>query len=323
VSPGRGRTARILTPGGLRSRVADVASRAPLIAHQRHRARHRRWLRKLVRLAGLVAAVGLGLAMGTVLVSVGGAWLRATPWLQVAEVEVTGAQTVSAAAVRGAAAVAPGANLLGLDVEAIVDRVEALPGVRSARVVRHLPRHVTVVIEEREPYALVNPAGGERLVWIDQEGRLAAPDRRAGPPSLPILSGVRRVVQATDQPTGDDLRTGLLLLRAVQRTGGRVPARVSEIDVASAQGPILYLEDGAEVRVGTEDWDERLARLDGVLAELDSRGERILAVDLRFRDLVVLTPRNPAPTEARRGASARRRPGGAAGGPAGTPTESR
>jgi cell division septal protein FtsQ len=322
VSSGRGRTARILTPGGLRSRIADVASREPLIAHQRHRARHRRWLRTLVHLTGLAAAAGLGVAVVAVVASVGGAWLKAAPWLQVGEVQVTGTQTVSVALVREAAAVVPGTNLLALDVEAIVDRVEALPGVRTVRVVRHLPRHVTVVVEEREPYALVNPAGGERLVWIDQEGRLAAPDRRAAPPPLPILSGVRRVVQATDQPPGDDLRTGLLLLRAVQRTGGRVPARVSEIDVASAHGPVLYLEDGAAVRVGTEDWDERLARLDGVLAELDSRGERVLTVDLRFRDLVVLTPRPPAPTEARRGTPARRRPG-AAGGPAGTTTESR
>jgi hypothetical protein len=57
---------------------------------------------------------------------------------------------------------------------------------------------------------------------------------------------------------------------------------------------VLYLVDGIEVRLGSEAWADRLARLDGVLGELDARGERVAAVDLRFRDQVVLTPRTPA-----------------------------
>jgi cell division septal protein FtsQ len=45
---------------------------------------------------------------------------------------------------------------------------------------------------------------------------------------------------------------------------------------------------GVEVRLGSEDWDERLARLEGVLAQDSVREGAIRAVDLRFRDQVVL-----------------------------------
>jgi cell division septal protein FtsQ len=49
---------------------------------------------------------------------------------------------------------------------------------------------------------------------------------------------------------------------------------------------VLYTVDGVEVRLGTEDWDERLARLEGVLAQVATQD--VSGVDLRFKDQVVL-----------------------------------
>jgi cell division septal protein FtsQ len=46
--------------------------------------------------------------------------------------------------------------------------------------------------------------------------------------------------------------------------------------------------DGVEVRLGSEDWDDRLGRLGGVLAQLRASGQRATSIDLRFRDQVVL-----------------------------------
>jgi cell division septal protein FtsQ len=44
--------------------------------------------------------------------------------------------------------------------------------------------------------------------------------------------------------------------------------------------------DGVEVRLGSEEWEERLARLEGVLAQVATQD--VQGVDLRFRDQVVL-----------------------------------
>jgi len=58
--------------------------------------------------------------------------------------------------------------------------------------------------------------------------------------------------------------------------------------MSRAEGPVLYTLDGVEVRIGKEDWEARLGRLLGVLAQLKASGETVTAIDLRFRDQVVL-----------------------------------
>ena len=282
-------TARALS--GPRSRPArpeDLASRSRLIANRRHRARHGG---RVVRV--LVRGVGLGLVVSALVMAafVAWDWVRQTPLLATRTVEVVGAQRIDGATVHAAIAVEPGTNLFAVDVAATEARVASLPGVRRAHVVRHLPGRLTVLVEEREPYALVN-AGG--LHWVDAEGYLVASDSRPGATGRPILSGVRAPAPGAARPS-ESLHAGLALLHVLQRTSGRLAARVSELDLARPHAPVLYLVDGIEVRLGADAWGDRLARLDGVLGELDARGERVAAIDLRFRDQVVLTPLTPAP----------------------------
>ena len=270
-------------------RPTDLASRSRLIANQRHRARlASRSLGVLARMLVVgVTLAGLGVAA-----FVAWDWARRTPLLATRSVEVTGARRLDEGTVRAAAAIEPGTNLFAVDVAATEARVASLPGVRRATVVRHLPGRVTVLLEEREPYALVN-AGG--LHWVDAEGYLVTTDARPGATGLPILTGVGAPVPGAREPS-EELRTGLALLHVLQRTSGRLAARVSEVDLARPHGPVLYLVDGIEVRLGPDGWSDRLARLDGVLGELDARGERVASIDLRFRDQVVLTPRAPVPS---------------------------
>jgi cell division protein FtsQ len=288
------------------ARPADVASRRGLIANQRRRARR---ARRSLRLLGRAVAVGCTAAGLVVAAVVARDWVRHTPLLAVRAVEVEGVRRLDGDAVRAAAAIRPGVNLLEVDVAAAEARVRALPGVRQAHVVRHAPSRVTVLVEEREPYALVN-AGG--LFWVDAEGHLVGATSRPGAPPLAILTGVAAPRPGAAGPPPERLRDGLRLLRVLERGPQRLAGRISEIDLAGPDGPVLYLVDGVEVRLGSEGWADRLARLDGVLAELDGRGERVASVDLRFRDLVVLTPRPPDPADAAshaQPAAGRRRPG--------------
>ena len=267
---------------------ADLASRSRLISNQRRRTRlASRSLRALARLfvVGVILS-GLGMAA-----FVAWDWARRTPLLATRAVEVTGTRRLDEATVRAAAAIEPGVNLFAIDVAATEARIAELPGVRRAHVVRHLPGRVTIILEEREPYALVN-AGG--LQWVDADGYLVAADARPGAIGLPILTGIGTPAAGTAPPS-DGLRAGLAVLHALQRTSARLAARVSEVDLSRAHGPVLYLVEGVEVRLGTDGWPDRLARLDGVLGDLDARGERVASIDLRFRDQVVLTPHSPAP----------------------------
>ena len=278
-------TSRALS--GPRARPApstDLASRARLIANQRHRARHGA---HPLRRALQVLAVGLTVAGLAVAAQVAADWIQRTPLLATRSVEIAGARRLDEGVVRAAAGIEPGTNLLAVDVAAAEARVAGLPGVRRAHVARHLPARVTVLVEEREPYALVNAHG---LHWIDAEGYLVTSDVRPGSTGLPILTGADAPAPGSTAPS-ESLRAGLALLHVLERTSGRLAPRVSEVDLGRPNGPMLYLVDGIEVRLGPDAWEDRLARLEGVLAELDARAERVASIDLRFRDQVVLTPR--------------------------------
>src|SRR5689334_18513813 len=129
----------------------------------------------LVILAGLAAALA------------GARWVTTSPRFAVAAVEVQGASRVPVPRILAAAAIAPGANLWTLDAPQVASRIETLPGIRRADVVRELPNRVTIRVEERRPFTLVHAA---RLEWMDEGGRVLGEERRAVVPGVPVISGV-------------------------------------------------------------------------------------------------------------------------------------
>jgi cell division protein FtsQ len=182
-----------------------------------------------------------------------------------------------------AAAIPSGTNIFRLDTVDVIGRVEALPEVRRADVVRELPDRVVISVEERRPFTLVH---GGRLHWMDEEGRLLGALLTAVASPMPVISGLTADELASMRTApGPRARAAIAVIRALLRSGSGLTAEISEIDMSRREGPVLYTVDGVEVRLGSEDWEERLARLEGVLAQVATQDVR--AVDLRFRDQVV------------------------------------
>jgi cell division protein FtsQ len=229
---------------------------------------------------GVIALV----ATTTAAVVMGGAWMLTTPRFAVVAVEVRGASRVSAQRIIEMSGIVHGTNLWRVDPARVRARLETLPEVRRADVVRELPNRVSIVVEERRPFTLVHAA---RLHWLDEEGRLLGEERHAVATDVPVISGLSEDELATMRSApGPRARAAIALIRALLRTGSALTAEISEIDMSRTEGPVLYTVDGVEVRLGTEEWEERLARLEGVLAQVASQD--VQGVDLRFRDQVVL-----------------------------------
>jgi cell division protein FtsQ len=277
----------LISPRTPSARLADLGERKAFIARQRvGRARRRgrgRRARRVLRTLGVVVVVALGLS-GAVAAT---RWLLTSPRFAVRVIDVDGTSRVSADRVRSAAAIEPGANLWRLDPVAVATRVAALPEIRRAEVIRRLPNRVTIVVDERRPFTLVH---GARFHWLDEEGRVLDEVPRAVAPAVPLVSGLSdaEVSAMRTQPSAR-AREALALIRMLLRTGSALAAEISEIDVSRGDGPVLYTVDGVEVRLGTEEWDERLARLQRILGQVSRNGEAVRAIDLRFRDQVVLT----------------------------------
>ena len=269
----------------------DLGERSVFITGQRvGRVRRRR--------RGGAVARGLGragfLALGVLVLSApiaGVLWFLTAPRFAVSSVEVQGVARVPASRVRSAAAIAPGTNLWRIDPAAVTARVEAVPEIRRAEVIRRFPNRVTILVEERRPFTLVH---GARLHWLDEEGHVLGEAREAVAPPVPVISGLSdaELVTLRSNPA-PRAREAIALIRALLRSGSALTTEISEIDMSRGDGPVLYTVDGVEVRLGAEEWDERLVRLEGVLAQIARDSEPVRAIDLRFRDQVVLTKGGP------------------------------
>ena len=266
--------------------IEDHGERTAFIAGQRvgrvNRRRTRRAFPALPRL-GLLAIGFLALAAP----AAGLGWLVTAPRFAVTSVDVEGISRVPAERVRAAAAIAPGTNVWRIDPRTIVERVEAVAEIRRAEVIRRYPNRMTIVVEERRPFTLVHTG---RLHWLDEQGRLLREVREAVVPPVPVVSGLDEAeLTSIRTAPGPRAREAIALIRVLLRSGSVLTAQISEIDMSRGDGPVLYTVDGLEVRLGTEEWDERLARLEGVLAEVGRDGQGVRTIDLRFRNQVVFT----------------------------------
>src|SRR5262245_25713748 len=130
----------LISPRARPAALGDFGTPATAVAGQRVGARRRRprppvrWPRAL----GVAA-----LLVGTVVAGVlGGHWMLTTPHFAVTAVDVRGASRVPPTRVLEVAGIVRGTNLWRIDPDRVRARLEALPEIRRADVVRELPNRV-------------------------------------------------------------------------------------------------------------------------------------------------------------------------------------
>lgn len=272
----------LISPRARPPALGDLGDPATAVAGQRV-PRVRRRPRRPIRWLWMTGALGLAVGVAAA-VAVAGHWVLTTPRFAVMAVEVRGASRVPPQRILEVSGIVRGTNLWRIDPDHVRARLESLPEIRRADVVRELPNRVSILVEERRPFTLVHAA---RLHWLDEEGRLLGEEPHAVATDVPVIRGLSEEELATMRTTpGPRARAAIALIRALLRTGSALAAEISEIDMSRPEGPVLYTIDGVEVRLGSEEWEERLARLEGVLAQVAT--EDLHGVDLRFRDQVVL-----------------------------------
>lgn len=249
--------------------------------------------RRLRRLAGFLMLVGL--------VELGAAALT-TPHFAVRAVDLAGAQITPQAEVQAIAERLVGQNWIRADLRAAEQAAQALPTVRTARVVRVLdewPPRLTMSLEERQPFTRV---GGGTTWWVvDREGVLF---REATPADKGLSSVSASVVELETLRAGYKLPPKLWasvveLTDALQKdseTGAQWSLRRTYIDRWGFAS--LRLTGGAHdemlVRLGAGHWPEKLQRTRQALAYFDATGKRASALNLVSFNMPTWTPRATA-----------------------------
>jgi cell division protein FtsQ len=213
-------------------------------ARSQARSRRRYLMRRWVVLGVVLAVLGLGYL------------LLFTSVLGVGSVEVSGAQNVSADAVRAAAAIEPGTPMARLDTDEVAARVATLPRVFSVTVERSWPSTVEIFVTERSPVAMVTAGDGVHLV--DATGLDYAVVKQA-PAGLPKLA------LSTVHPDDPATRAAVSVLGAIPH---QLATQVVEVTASTPGNVRLILADGRTIKWGSAENSERKA---AVLAALLTR----------------------------------------------------
>jgi cell division protein FtsQ len=249
---------------------AAPAAPHPRIRRRRLAVQRDRGRRRLHRVTWVLAVVA------TV---VTGAALAQTPLLDVDRVQVAGADRTAVATVRWAAGIARGDALLTLDEAGAEQRVEELPWVAEADVVRDWPGTVRVAVTERTPAALVQLGTGLPPAVVDAHGRVLDVGGPVPPGLVTVTRGPGRLTEGATVPATvrDALRVAV---GAAERAPGAVVSVSPDLEATLAGGGV--------VRFGSaEALEEKLVALATVLSDVD-------LTDLAVLDLRV--PSSPALT---------------------------
>src|SRR5882672_5993434 len=193
-----------------------------------------------------------------------------------------------------------GTNMLTVDLESWRQKLLSSPWVADAAIRRVLPGTVAVAVSERQPMGIGHV--GDDLYLIDDLGGIID---QFGPNyaefDLPIIDGLAAPPR-DNGPLIDEVRAGFAahVLASLQAHPG-LAKRVSQIDVSDARDAVLVLKgDTTLVRLGNEQFAERLQSYLDLAPALRERIDTIDYVDLRFDERVYVRPQ---------GSGARQQPG--------------
>jgi cell division protein FtsQ len=237
----------------------------------------RRWATALTALLVVTAAM---LAVGA------NAWKRE---LRVTRIRAEGNRILTEREIMNIAGIPKNELLFALDLNAIRQRIEQHPSVRSASVNRDAPDGITITIDERVPVAAI---ALDRVLYIDAEGVVLPPGAAGEAPDLPVITG--DLPAGTCIPgkrvTAENVQEALEILTTARMIGDDLYHLISEVHLDRGKDIVLITaEAGVPIAFGHGNAAMKLLTLDGFWKQVvGERGATDLrTVDIRFADQVV------------------------------------
>jgi len=172
-------------------------------------------------------------------------------------------------------------------------RLQSHPWVERVSAQREFPDRLTIEIEERRPVAIVRLGA---LNYVDRSGRILGALREGDSPDFPLITGLEEPEPSGFTPVG--VLRALRFLRLCQRLN--CFDVISEVHVDRSRGITVFpLRPAVAVVLGWGSWREKLARSARVFAAWHGQVERLAAVDVSFREMVVVKLREQWPAVGR------------------------
>ena len=177
-----------------------------------------------------------------------------------------------------------GRNIFEIDINTLSTYIKRkFPIVNRAIVRRVMPNRLEISIVSRKPIAFLDRWTG---FAIDKDGVVLFCEMDKS--DLPHITGLSFWLKPEVGKVlhSKQIEAVLEFLTALREAGLQY-MEISRIDVSNYKNISFYLNDGIEVKIGGEDFVDRLRRLERALKrDIFDRGD-IKYIDLRFKDVVI------------------------------------
>ncbi len=204
--------------------------------------------------------------------------LLGDPYFRVKEVELKGGQKIPRQTLLSLTTVEGMPNLFSVELKEVVKKLESHPWIEHVQVKKVFPNKILIQIEEKRPMAIIQL--GE-LYYIDTKGEIFSPVGEKDDFNYPFLTGLTRQTLEKDPEEAKRLiNKALELLRIIHKEKISPLEEISEVHMEKAFGIHCFTKaEGVEVKLGWEEFGEKLKRLSLIWSDLRKKGCPAVSID--------------------------------------------
>jgi len=181
-------------------------------------------------------------------------------------------------------------HIKDVDLSSFHKRLMSLtPQIKQATVIKEYPNRLLIKVTRRKPIAQI---GAVQYYLVDKDGLVFSRSYSVPQESLPIIKGLDvNISKYTGRKCNSQkLRQALNLVMVMYNTRFNFRHEVVIVDASDRKNILFYIEDGVEVRIGSDNFNKRLNLLSKTLQEAKPDLSRVKYIDTRF-DGIVIGPR--------------------------------
>jgi len=200
------------------------------------------------------------------------------PFFRVREIKVEGCRKIACETLISLTEIEGMPNLFTVSLSKVTKRLESHPWIDHIRVRKVFPNKVLIQVEERKPIAILQL---EELYYVDTQGVIFSPVGERDGYNYPFLTGLTRQILEKDPVEAKRLiMKALELLRIADQQKVSPLEEISEIHMEKIFGIQCFTKnEGVEVRMGWEQFGEKLKRLSLIWSDLRNRGFSATSID--------------------------------------------
>ncbi|MEE8304827.1 MAG: FtsQ-type POTRA domain-containing protein [Candidatus Tectomicrobia bacterium] len=215
-------------------------------------------------------------------------WVRDAEYFRLRTIQIMGNQTLTRDDVLYLLAIPPDATLLQLDLPSTAARLARHPSVKAVALRRRFPDALTVTMQERSPYLVVD-SKGQHMV-LDAEGVVLRPFMPRRDQQLPQFAlHPKRVLTPGMRLRQKNLQRAMELVQAYHDSSVMRMLHLSSLTVEDSGVSIWEVEPyDFVIRIGAGEVKAQLERLPSVLRYITQKDLAVRLVDVSYRQRVIV-----------------------------------